>query len=79
MSWEIKIRKAVNGFVVEHESEGEIEGKVETVIEEDENDEFGELETMKNLLYFIKEHFGCYYSKHNKKNVNIEIEEQDNE
>jgi hypothetical protein len=35
--------------------------------------EDAELETMKGLLWFIMEHFGIYYSKHNNKNLVPEI------
>jgi hypothetical protein len=73
--WEIKIRKVENGYICswEEESEGEADYfiKREQIFEEKENEENSEL---KEALLFIKEYFGINYSKHNKKNLIVEIE-----
>ena len=76
MSWDIKVRKVDNGYIMEWEDDDE-EGKPskhEQVILENETED-SELEAMKDLLCEIKEHFGISYSKHNQKNLTIEIEE----
>jgi hypothetical protein len=49
---------------------------MEMVFEEPES-ETGELEAMKKLLWFTMEHFGLYYSKHNKQNLVVEIMDMD--
>jgi hypothetical protein len=80
--WEISIRKADNGFVCSWEEESDSETpsfiKHEQVFEEKAENPMSEnkdeLENMKNLLYFIKEYFAVMYSKHNKVNLVIEIE-----
>jgi hypothetical protein len=82
--WEISIRKVDNGFVCswEEESDDETPRFVthEQVFEEKENfltsENKDELENMKELLWFVKDFFAVNYSKHNKANLNIEIEEQ---
>jgi hypothetical protein len=74
--WEIKVRKAENGFVTEwwdELSDGEFR-QFERVFEEPET-ELGELECMVNMLHFVKEYFGEYDSKHNKYNIKIEVSE----
>ena len=74
MTWKISIEKIENGFVVYHPGE-ETDNEVKTGFEYDEDDDFGELKCMEKLLWFVKNHFGEHYSKHNKKNINIEIED----
>jgi len=72
--WQLTIKKADNGFILESHTEGS-DGDLflnKRVIEEDD----GELEAMKDLLWAVKEHFGTYWNKHNKKNLNIKIEEE---
>jgi hypothetical protein len=76
-TWKVLVKKADNGFLLEWISDADDgESKVlhQKVIEE-KNTEDGELEAMKDLLWEVKEYFGVYYSKHNNKNLNIEIEE----
>lgn len=41
---------------------------------EEPDTEIGELEAMQKLLWFVKEHFGVFHSKHNKQNLVIEIQ-----
>jgi hypothetical protein len=71
--WEAKIRKVENGYILSYCNieDGSI---TEEVFEESEEEE---LTTMVDLLYRIKEYFGVYSSKHNKKNIYIRIESTD--
>ncbi len=71
MEWKIEIEKIENGYIVVHQDEM-TNSTVKTIFEEDPDNP---LEYMKNLLWFINNHFGEYYSKHNKKNIVIEIED----
>lgn len=72
MIWEVLIRKCENGYVIRHIEESNEKIPLEVVFEERED----ELEPMRNVLYYIKEYFGIYYSKHNKQNLVIKIEGQ---
>ena len=75
--WNIKITKANNGYICEWDEESSEENdfiiKKKHVIEDKSDDENFELISMQELLYFIKEHFAVYNSKHNEKNIHIEI------
>lgn len=73
----IDIEKADNGYVASWVEEGEEENYYIThkLLFEDKEDD--ELDSMLKLLYFIKEHFGVNYSKHQKRNINIEIKENE--
>ena len=80
MTWEYKILKVDNGYIIEWEEEAEICEEGETIsfikhklLIEEQDSEFGELEAMQKLLIEIKEHFGIFYSKHNQKNIKVEI------
>ena len=78
IAWEINIRKVENGFVLSWEEELEdriLIGK-ESIVEDLDTD-FSEIETLQRLLWEITEHFGYYGSKHDKKRLCIEIEDQD--
>ena len=74
--WDLRITKCENGFRVNHieEIDDDRYRVSETVFEEPET-ENGEMVAMQNLLYHIKEHFAVYYSKHNKANIIINIED----
>ena len=73
--WEANIEKVVNGYIVRHLAEREDGTKyLQTVVFQGPETEGGENESMKNLLYYIKEFFGVYYDKHNEKNLIIGIE-----
>ena len=52
---------------------GDSDSEIEVLIEDKEN----EFLTMQSLLYEVKEHFGCYYSKHDKENLVIEVKKND--
>ena len=69
---EIQIEKVNNGYVCRYYEE-DVANKM--VFEDDES-ETGELDCMVKLLYFVKEYFGIYNSKHNKHNIIIEVEEK---
>jgi len=78
MTWELNIRRVQNGFVLKYTPDEGEEGceKSEFVInfDEDADDEKqAELKAMEKLLWQVKEYFGVYWSKHNKRNLNIEI------
>ena len=72
---ELIIKYANNGFIVEWEEEVEKDYKIKKreVFEED-NSEDGELKVMKKMLWFVKDHFGVTWSKHNEINLDIKLE-----
>ena len=73
MAWKLEITKVENGFTVKKFCE-ELDREQIEVYEEKEMEINSELECMKNLLWDIKEYFGVNHSKHNKVNLNINIE-----
>jgi len=81
MDWQININKAENGYICEWYEELE-DGhltKKQYVLEEEMDDEHCDLQTMRDLLYFIKEYFAIYHSKHNKFNLYVEVKEEEQE
>ena len=64
----VNIRHVGNGYICSW-----WEGKDEGVVFEEEDVEKGDIVCMVKLLYFVKEHFGIYYSKHNKYNLEIKV------
>ena len=73
--WDLHIEKVSNGYIARYVDQYEDGGKfIQTVVFEVPEEKGGELEAMRNLLLFVKEHFGVYYSKHEKENLIIEIE-----
>lgn len=74
MNFELHITKAKNGYYMmwQEEVEREVINHQEVFEEKDGEDE--EIECMRRLLLRIKEYFGVYYSKHNQKNLVVEIE-----
>jgi hypothetical protein len=76
--YSIKVSRADNGFICEWEDEDD-EGnplKHSQVFSEDDS-ELGELKCTNDMLWFVKEHFGVFWSKHNKKNLKICIWDMD--
>ena len=72
MRWSVSVTRADNGFIVEYKEDvGDQIIEKEFVFEEVGD----ELETMRNMLWFVSEHFGVCYSKHNSRNLVIEIQE----
>jgi hypothetical protein len=76
MNQELDIERVSNGYVITEWDENDEGEQIDrqTVIEEPDT-ETGELEAMQNLLWFIMEVFGVYYSKHNKRNLVVEIQD----
>ena len=73
MKWQLIITKADNGFIIE--SQAEVDGGIidrSQVFEDNE----GQLECAKDMLEHVKDYFDVTYSKHNKRNLIIEIEEK---
>ena len=79
MVWGIKINKVKNGYICEWEEESE-DGKMikhQQVFEErytDTDPEESEKECTKEMLLFVKDYFAIFFSKHNKKNLIIELQ-----
>ena len=70
--WSIKVTRAENGYACEwwEEIENNVFSHRVHVVEEIDGKE---LECTRILLFFIKEFFAVYHSKHNKKNLFVEI------
>lgn len=76
MVLEMKIKRVENGFILERESfDLDLENCYINLVFEDGTGEDGELDSMFSLLSAIKEYFGIYYSKHNHRNLLLQIEE----
>jgi hypothetical protein len=65
--YSIKITKADNGFICEWQED---DIKHEQVFEEKDSED-DDLNCVNDMLWFVKEHFGVFWSKHNKKNLKI--------
>ena len=63
----VRIARVTNGYIIET-SDGR-------VVVEENGTEFGELEAMRTLLWAVTDCFGINNSKHNQKNLVIEIRE----
>lgn len=72
---DLRITKGDNGYRVNWLEEIEDEILVREMVFEIPDTENGEMEAMKSLLWFIKEHFGVIFSKHNNQNLVIEIQD----
>jgi len=70
--WKLEIKRVSNGYILSGRF-GDSDVKTDLLIEELEEED-SELKAMKNLLWEITNYFGIYYSKHNKKNLIIQIE-----
>jgi len=73
--WNIRIKKVSNGYQIWIPAEDMEHIPTEMVIEIPDT-EFGELEAMRTLLYEIMEYFGVIGSKHDKKRLVVNIEDQ---
>lgn len=73
-SWAIFIAKVQNGYIISFNDEDDQEKSYMKTEVFEETDELDELEVMKSLFYWIKEHFGVYYNKHGDRNLIIQIE-----
>lgn len=72
----LNIERVSNGYVCTwtEDTEGDTAmtcWKNVSAVFEEADTETGELDCAVNMLYFVKEHFGIYYSKHNKRNIEI--------
>jgi len=79
MKWECNIKKVENGFILTRLDQEDMEDNVENkdyVFEykEDLDGEDNDLEAVQRMLYELLEYFAIFYSKHNKKNIKVEIE-----
>lgn len=79
--WSIMISHARNGYVVSFESETSTDEspQQECMVFEDTDDAIDSLDCMANLLRYVAEHFGATYSKHNRRNLRVTIEERPEE
>jgi len=75
MSWKLEIRKVNNGYILKGKF-NDTDIVSEVLIENTNETEFNKEETMKKLLCEVKDYFGIYYSKHNKKNLKIEVKDE---
>jgi len=73
MAWMLTIERTNNGYILSANFDND-EEITHRVIEEEDNED-SEMESMQNLLHQVKEFFGMYHMKHNKKNLYIEIKE----
>lgn len=73
MVWSYNITRAENGFIIENISDENYEDTGIKLIEDGEEED-GELESLRNMLYELKELFGYHYNKHNNKNIKVTIE-----
>lgn len=81
-----EIERVENGFIVTWDDFTEDDGSLikRSMVFTDkegnfESPEKGELEALQEALYEVKEQLGYHYSKHNKHNLIIEIEEKSEE
>jgi hypothetical protein len=74
--WSLHIEKVSNGYIarfVDQYEDGS--GKfIRTVVFEGPEEANGGLIAMRNLLLYVKDHFGVFYNKHDKQNIIIDIE-----
>lgn len=71
MKYGAEIEVVQNGYILWLNG-GESEQKI--VIEEKESTHEGQHEAFMNLCHEIQDHFGVYYSKHQKSNCIIQME-----
>lgn len=77
MKWAMGIMRASNGFILKWYDEDD-EGREypQTLVIEEVD---GELKAAQKMLWEVLEYFGIYHSKHNKENLVIKIEGEDDE
>ena len=73
--WKLEIERANNGYILKGQFGDNLE--VTSIIINEPNTEFGELEAMRDLLLEIKEYFGVYRKKYAKRNVIVDIEKME--
>lgn len=73
-SWKLIIEKVKNGYILDGKfGDNNITSKIAI---EEKDTRLGAKEAMMDLLFRVKEYFACYYSKHDKNNVIVEMEEK---
>jgi len=74
MKWEITIKKAENGYILEipHVEEEGAAPVIETVVIEEENETNN---TMTRVLREVADHFGFHYNKYGRDNLKISWDE----
>ena len=74
IEWKLEISKVDNGYLCE----GITDNKLDAVwiVEEGPDDEYQEHETMIRLLTSVQQYFGVRWSKHNKKNCRVRMEDE---
>ncbi len=71
----IEITLAVNGYsVIVDEEDADAPKKIYAFSEEEGEEKRAEAECFLELVQFIREEFGVYYSKHNKHNFTCGVE-----
>ena len=76
--WKCEITKVDNGYTLTHKEEidDHVYKTVTRVINEDDS-QYGDLEAMKELMYEIQDYFAVVYNKHAKKNLYIEVRDEE--
>jgi len=80
MAYELNVKKVENGFILKYDEELDEGTKITTehIVEEDDT-EFGELESGKRMLWHVLEHFCLSGSKHDSKRIVICYRNEDGE
>jgi hypothetical protein len=73
MNWRLEIEKVENGFIASHWEEREDEHVELTVVFEATDGEWGEHEAIIGLFRYMQDYFALGNSKHNAKNIKIEL------
>ena len=77
--WKAEIERLENGFVVQFPNYTDNEGQeynLKLVFEDDE-EEFGRVESLGRVLWELVEYFGLLGSRYDKKRIRIELEPGD--
>lgn len=79
MIFELKIRKAENGYVCQWKEsldDGGVEKKETLIVEKDgyDDERLFERESMAELLWFVTEYFGVSNEKHDKSRISVGVQ-----
>lgn len=77
--WSLGIIRSDNGYILKWYEENEDGQQVPHTLVFEESEVGGELEAAHKMVWEVLEYFGIYYSKHNKKNLVVKIEGDDDE
>jgi len=75
--WGIQIKKADNGYLLEFWDKAGERPTVDRLVCEDCEYDPNKLGAEKDVLHHVLEHFGVFWSKHNRRNIKIEIVEKE--